>query len=213
VNHVFSIVEAYSSGPVFSTFTGKCVEAERIPVYRYFIVGAEIAPTSFVAFTRRLVSTPGAAAPTSTALAAVNGSRITVTSEQFVGADGSAMTPEVIRYRDEKLNAECRIQTAADGVYRCLPDATAHNWFADARCTTRLVETRDARAPGPTPSYAIVDGGNVFHVGAEYAASGPLFFGSSSGNCVQARNLSERYFTLGAEMAPAEFVAFTSKTR
>lgn len=212
------------TAPVFNDFTGRCIEAERSPLRGYFNVGPEVAPSEFVEFTKRTVSTKGA--PGRVGVAPMSGSRISVTKEQLIGADGTVTTPTNIRYRDEKLGTDCWPRPAADGITRCIPtdvvSTDSPGSFADAACTNPLatVLIRDGRG---IPSYALQETKSaagtceikrlhVFFLGPEHGATQPVFFAgfdsAGSPTCTTARNNSYRYFPLGTEVPPTEFVAF-----
>jgi hypothetical protein len=222
--HIYTVAREYPVGePVFSTFntTGGCAEVDGMPPPWYFEVGTEIAPTEFVAFTKSVVSANKGSPANPAAVAPTSGSRISVSGEQFVGADGTTTTPKDFRYRDEKLGVQCEMAVAADCVTRCLPGGASVRWvFADDKCTIPLADVNVPLAPG-IPSYASQQGRptmetcgiksviHVFPIDAERAASSPLFF-SGSGKCEQFKNRSYRAFALGAEVPPTDFVAFTS---
>jgi hypothetical protein len=199
--------------PVFREVFGKCRESLRPPGHRLFTVGAEVAPANFVAFTKQT------SAPT---VLPRSGSRIVVTREQYVGADGSIATVKT-HYRDEKLNTECHIRPASDGVARCLP--TTHvvfSNFVDAGCTTPLAVIFNPTAP--VPRYAVeperfstkgarndLPVHKVIRIGTDYPAPAPLF-GGSPGSCYKAtRGPEYRYFKVGAETAPTDFVALANE--
>jgi hypothetical protein len=220
VPHFHRVLGEYSrTAPVFSDFTGRCIEAERSPLRGYFNIGPEIPPSELVEFTKRTISNKGASG--TVGVAPMTGSRISVTSEQLVGADGTATTPTNTRYRDEKLGTDCSLRPAADGIWRCIPTDVASTasplWFADAACTNPLA-TVWIRDRSGIPSYALqetrsvtgtceINRLHVFFLGPEYGATQPVFY-AGSGKCMASRNDSYRYFTFGAEVPPTDFVAF-----
>jgi hypothetical protein len=178
-----------------------------MPLRWYFEVGTEIAPSEFVAFTKSVLSANKGSPANPAAVAPTSGSRISVSGEQFVGADGITTTPQDFHYRDETLGSPCSMATAADGVTRCLPDGASVRWdFADDKCTISLAQVSRWDAPG-IPSYALRNG-HVFFIGAERTASQPVFW-NASGECVPLWNDSYRYFAVGAEVPATDFVAFS----
>jgi hypothetical protein len=224
---IFPIIGEYPrSGSYFTLFRvyspPKCVEAVRLPMYTYHTLGAEMAPTEFVASTER---------PTSAVhQVPLSGSRITVGPP--VAGPGGATTTLPDRFRDEKLDVYCSIARASDGVLRCLPNvwsADITGAFADASCTTRVAILYLPKEVA-NPSYAVrstyTNEGcgqpdvthSVFAVLGEYSRTGPLFVTDSSGKCVEAKAKTRDWlppnmsFTVGAEMAPTKFVAFEKRT-
>jgi len=210
-----ALEELPADRPVFRRISGKCARVRRLPGERYFAVGEEVAPTKFVAFTRRVVRllpAAQAATKTETPRAAASGSRISVSTEQFIGKDGSATTATE-RLRDEKLGTDCSIALVA----RCLPkDSTFAAYprvFADPSCKRLLAERQSTMNPDPSYAMAATDEGTwrFFHVAGEYPANEPIFR-IDGDQCVEIERWSKSYFALGPEIAPTDFVSFKGES-
>lgn len=117
---------------------------------------------------------------------------------------------------DKKLGVDCSVQTASDGIRRCLPTDTlsADDVFADFGCEKRLVTA--AKVPCKTSKFASVSptcplATNVYAIGAAVTPS-IVFSRGTTGECAsQAVDATTSYFELGAELPPTDFVGVTPK--
>jgi hypothetical protein len=130
---------------------------------------------------------------------------------------------------DSELNAECSYRAAADGSWRCLPtldpDGLQTFGFSDSSCTKRVTWFDPAQG-GCTPDrpdfvYAL-DGppycgyqsglehhAHVFPLGSAIAQPIPLY-AKSGADCVAiSAPLGKAYYSVDAELPPADFVAGT----
>jgi len=157
-------------------------------------------------------------------------------AELCVGASGSRLrrlirehddgTSEVIAMRDTELGGDCRFQLDREGSLRCLPVldghpfAIAQSYYSDSGCSNGVAMFTSVQ--GAPPSHAVYfEGGTcsiVFHyyeLGAalSFPAKTPIYYRAlPSGLCTESTvstTPGTLYFALGAEMAPARFVAAT----
>jgi len=218
--------------PVFKIADGRCIETTQ-SLAPLVVFGPEIPLVDFVAFTRREL--PTRRAPGNALLVPRDPSRIAVASWQFVGEDGSAPGATVASYQDEKLGTKCEMKMAADGVVRCLPAILYRIFYADDRCTVpigrsdaagpsirwfpaRLVNPynplRPEFLPPPKrkshPDNRCIYKLEVFALGPERPAPDATFVpGLLEIGCQWVpMDRPGRYYSVGPEIPPRDFVAF-----
>lgn len=147
--------------------------------------------------------------------AAVSGTRLKARS--LAAEDGAR---HFAGWYDSEREVECSFQRAADGTIRCLPASASVNstWFADASCTKPLAYVlKGCDAPKTASlqaSYCATFASSPVKI---FALAG-VFRGSSyytkvgaGCNAAPASSLIDTYdlFSVGAEIAPSEFVGAT----
>jgi len=121
---------------------------------------------------------------------------------------------------DSQLGANCGPQQAADGQQRCLPSGLfAGTYWSDSDCTQPLAMNY---CTSPAPQFVLLSkvagsgcsatysGYHVFPVGASY--TGTIYIGTGPGVCSTTTPPAiELFYSLGSEMDPSTFVAWTEQ--
>lgn len=149
-----------------------------------------------------------------------SGTRIELRQTVQTGSDGTRYEFPFLNYYDTKLKTMCTLNTMSDATKRCTPTATifAGLYFADSTCQTKLAYFYSTCADIALPTYfaeTVASTGpscassssylRVFPPGAEYAGS---VYTKSTTCSPFARPMGYRFFALGPEMSPSEFVEF-----
>lgn len=131
----------------------------------------------------------------------------------WLGDDG-AKQYMVGSWFDSTRNEDCSFALAADGKMRCLPQAMDFGYYSDVGCNTPMIMTQGSCAP---PKYGIsvsdADCGfdpskaHVYSVGT--AMTPTNIYAKSGAGCfaIGPAESGYSYYSVGAEIAPTEFVA------
>ena len=122
---------------------------------------------------------------------------------------------------DSVRQENCYATLAEDGVTRCMPIVvyTAGSYYADPTCTAPLIA---ASKPAPnlclTPlkyAYSLLPGQDPCNLARRMHTVGPLYTGnvfvSSDGSCIQANNMFNAFYHVGATIPPTDFAPMTQK--
>lgn len=156
----------------------------------------------------------------------LGGSRLSVISTAWNGADGSRYAPDASQFRDTALGIQCLVSLAADGEWRCLPSGYGVGfvypdpYFADSLCTKRLgyygyyasgcpaAYFTDAAAAAPACDGGVSSGRTTVF---EAAAATTTVYSKSGVTCSGYPAGSPAYFQVGPEVPAATFVRFTKQ--
>jgi hypothetical protein len=148
--------------------------------------------------------------------AGTDGARIK--ARTLEGEDGSKAIDSLW---DTKLQTTCAWVIADDDEHHCLPSGIvaeeAYATYSDAKCTKPVVMLKTCYDKELTPTYALLrktsascgrpPAYKVHTVGAEVSK----VYSNANSDC-SALSVAERYFALGEEVAPSEFVRATLTT-
>lgn len=178
---------------------GSCVASPGDPAELFVEMGDLLAPESFAAATR----------------VDVGDGRIV---QRFDGApDGKRILPQASDLWDRQRNVPCAVRVGADGARRCLPgggdlDAIV---YGDEACTTPIfsLSKNVACTADPVPPPEVTYNGHAYAVVGPFAATTIYAGGDGGCSAIGPPPAYDRWFQLGAEIAPSAYAPATLRTQ
>jgi len=153
----YELGDAVSAATPLYRFSGTDCVAATTPSDGVFRKGAEVDYSKFVTATYGPLTTEG---------------RL-----QGYGMSAADGTRQLTIWFDTELQTKCRLDTAEDGVERCLPDGVSITYYADAACSAPLAQAQNACIDAPSPYLARYPGASCPEGPVKLFASGAAFDG------------------------------------
>lgn len=174
-------------------------ETENDPGGTFYLIGAKVDPSQFVAATQE---------------AAGNAGRLAV--QRWHASDG---TLQAFGLHDTMLGVDCAFTAADDSQVRCLPSSTADTFDESGNTSVPAVAGNSACAPEYVVAYPPSAGNGescqadamvVYTVGKEETSLCEAWAGTNGGSCTETSTLNApggEYFLAGPEAPPSLFLA------